>query len=134
MASLNSISLIGRLGNDPEKRALPDGTAVVNFSFAVNGRKKDDPPEWFRVAVFGKQAGPVAQYLSRGSEAFVRGRLSTRQYESKGEKRTSLEVNADEVVFLGGKSDGAARGSSNSGSSAGREEAPPPSDDDQIPF
>lgn len=132
MASLNSISLIGRLGNDPETRALPDGTPVVNFSLAVNGRKKTDPTEWFRVAVFGKQAGPVAQYLAKGSEAFVRGRLSTRQYESKGEKRTSLEVSADEVVFIGGKSDGAGARSSNSGS-AGRDE-PPPHDDSDLPF
>ena len=119
--SLNQILLIGNAGTDPEMRYTPNGTAVTNFSLAVNNRRRDEngewveDTEWFTVTAWEHQAESVNQYLAKGRRVFVAGRLSTRQYKSNsGEARTSLEVRASRVVFL----------DSPSGESAGAD-APP---------
>ena len=105
--TLNQILLIGRAGNDPEMRYTPNGTAVTNFSLAVNNRRRDEngdwveDTEWFRISAWDRQAESVNQYLSKGSYVFVEGRFSTNQYTNNSdEARTSLEVRAFKVIFL----------------------------------
>ena len=105
--SLNQILLIGNAGTDPEMRYTPNGTAVTNFSLAVNNRRRDEngerveDTEWFRITAWDRQAESVNQYLSKGSHVFVEGRFSTSQYTSNsGEARTNLEVRAFKVIFL----------------------------------
>ena len=111
--TLNQILLTGRAGNDPEMQYIPNGTAVTNFSLAVNNRRRDEngewveDTEWFRITAWQRQAESVNQYLAKGRRVFVDGRLSTRQYTSNsGEARTSLEVRAFKVVFLDSPSGG----------------------------
>jgi len=84
--SLNKVMIIGNIGKDPEKRALPSGMAVTQFSVAVNGRKKgangewEDETEWFRVVCFDRLADRAADWLRKGKKVFVEGRLKTRKY------------------------------------------------------
>lgn len=107
MASLNKVFLIGNLTRDPELRYTPTGTAVVNFGMAVNRRFTDQSGEkredtcFVRITVFGKQAESCNQYLSKGRLVFVEGRLQYRSWEVEGQKRSSLDVVADRVQFLG---------------------------------
>ncbi len=105
--TLNQILLTGRTGNDPEMRYIPDGTAVTNFSLAVNNRRRDEngewveDTEWFRISVWDRQAENVNQYLEKGARVFVEGRFSTSQYTGNSdEARISLEVRASKVIFL----------------------------------
>jgi len=112
MASFNKIIIVGHLGKDPEIRYMTDGTAVCNFSVATTEKRKDRSGEmqentlWFRVNVWGKQADAVNQYLSKGRQVYVEGRLSQQEYTDKdGNRRTSLEVRATDVQFLGSRGD-----------------------------
>lgn len=105
--SFHKIIIVGNLGRDPELRYTPQGTPVCNFSVATNERWRDsagEPQErttWFRVAVWGKRAENVNQYLKKGSQVYVEGRLSVREYtDREGMVRTSLDVNASDVQFL----------------------------------
>ncbi len=103
---LNSVRIIGHLGKDPELRE-GNGQSVCKFSVAVGERKKDgdqwvDATEWFSVVCFGKTADNASQYLAKGRQVFVDGRLSTRQYEKDGQTRYFTEVVANTVLFLGG--------------------------------
>lgn len=116
MPSFNKITLLGHLGRDIETRYLPDGTAVASFSVATSEKKKDrngetqDITTWFRCTVFGKLAELCGQYLSKGSLAYIEGRLSQNEYTDKnGNRRTSLEVKATEVQFLERKPQGDTR-------------------------
>lgn len=116
MPSFNKITIVGHLGRDPEVRYLPDGTAVASFSMATSEKRKDrngeaqDVTTWFKVTVWGKQGEMVSQYLAKGSLAYVEGRLSLNEYSDKdGNKRTSLEVRADNVQFLDRKPQGEGR-------------------------
>ena len=101
--------VVGHLGRDPEMRYLQDGTAVTSFSVATTRKwTRDGQPQeettWFRISVFGKQAEPCNQYLSKGSLALVEGRVSVQTFQGKdGQTRASLELHADSVRFLGGK-------------------------------
>lgn len=113
MSSFNKITVLGYLGKDPEIRYLTDGTAVCSFSVATTERKKDksgdyhDATMWFKVNVWGKQGEAANQYLSKGSQVYVDGRLSQQEYTDRdGNKRTSLEVRASEVQFLSSKAQG----------------------------
>jgi len=125
MASLNQVQLIGRLGQDPELRYTQSQVAVCNFSLATNevfndgkGEKKETT-EWHRVNAWGKRAETCSQYLSKGREVFVQGRLQTRKWtDSEGVNRYTTEVVAKDVKFLGSK-DG-------NGANAATEIAPPP--------
>jgi len=106
---VNKIIVIGHLGRDPEMKYTPDGKAVTTFSVASSrkyktaaGEQKEDT-EWFNVSAWGKLAEICNQYLSKGKQAYVEGRLKTRSYETQsGEKRFSLDVSCSEIQFLGG--------------------------------
>ena len=107
MASLNRVFLMGNLTRDPELRYLASGTAVASFGLAINtvyatptGEKKEDVC-FVRVVVWGKQGEQCAQYLAKGRPVFVEGRLIYRSWEKDGQTRTTLEVRADRVQFLG---------------------------------
>lgn len=110
MANVNAVFLLGNLTRDPELRYSSSGAPVTNMSLAVNnsytdksGEKKEDTL-FIRVAVFGKPAEACAQYLFKGSPAFVEGRLKLNEWTTEqGEKRNSIEVVARNVQFLGKK-------------------------------
>lgn len=139
------IIIVGNLGNDPEMRYMPDGTAVTNFSVATNRRWTDgasgEPREettWFRVSVWRKQAETANQYLSRGSKVLVEGRLRpdpntgaprlfTRQDGTVG---ASFEITADVIRFLSGREEAGYAGASGGEYSA----AAPAQEEDEIPF
>jgi single-strand DNA-binding protein len=99
--------LIGNLGTDPEMRFTPSGTPVTSFNVATNrvyttsdGERKQET-EWFRVTAWRKQAESCNQFLTKGKLVYVEGSLRTRTWEDRdGQRRTTLEVNADRVLFL----------------------------------
>src|SRR3989338_8800252 len=109
MASLNKVFLIGNLTRDPELRYVPSGTAVATFTIAVNrvyttqsGEKKEQAT-FVRVVVWGRRAEVCGEYLSKGSPLFVEGRLQSRNWETQdGQKRSTIEVIADNIQFLRG--------------------------------
>lgn len=112
MASFNRITIVGYLGRDPELRYTPDGTPVCDFSVATTERRKDragEPQEittWFRVTVWRRQAELAGQYLSKGKQVYVEGRLIQRDYQDRdGNTRYSLEVTASDIQFLGSRGD-----------------------------
>jgi single-strand DNA-binding protein len=138
--SVNKVILVGNLGRDPEVRATPSGQSVCNFTLATTERFTDragqqrDQTEWHNVVVWGKQADLCGQYLKKGRQVYVEGRLTTRQYEAKDGtgKRYRTEVVAQRVQFLGGRpSAGLDNGVSDFSSGP---DAPPPVDDEDIPF
>ncbi len=108
MASLSKVILVGNLGSDPEMRYTPNGKAVTSFRMATNRRyttpdgEGREETDWFRVSVWGKQAEQCNQFLSKGRQVYVEGRLHARNWEGQdGQMRTSLEVTAERVLFLG---------------------------------
>lgn len=112
MASVNKVILIGNLGQDPEKRVTGTGQPVCTLNLATTERwtardgQKQEKTEWHRVVVWGPQAESCSQYLSKGRQVYVEGRLQTRQWEDKeGNKRYTTEVVAQRIQFLGGKRD-----------------------------
>ena len=152
--SVNKVILIGRLGQDPELKYTPSGASVCNFSLATSetwndkaSGQKQERTEWHRVVVWGKMAELCNQYLSKGRQAFIEGRLQTRSWEDQnGNKRYTTEINASTVQFLGGASQGAPsnnqgfdQSAPQSGPSMGAPQAAPVSTDasfaaDDIPF
>lgn len=141
MAGVNKVILIGRLGADPEIRYTGSGTAVTELRIATSrkftnkeGASQEDT-QWHRVVVWAKQAELCKEYLAKGKQVYVEGRLQTRQWEDRdGNKRYTTEVVAEQIQFLGGRSGGANDNYS---------DAPPPDDrdlpsdlmkDDEIPF
>lgn len=116
-ASLNKVFLIGNLTRDPELRYIPSGTAVTNFSLAVNRSYKSRTGEmqedvtFVRIVVWARMAEVCAEYLSKGRPVFVEGRLQTNSWETEsGEKRSTMEVVATNVQFLGSRGDGGSSG------------------------
>ncbi|MDP8259363.1 MAG: single-stranded DNA-binding protein [Candidatus Aadella gelida] len=110
-ASLNKVFLMGNLTRDPELRYVPSGTAVANFSIAVNRNYKDSAGEkkedvsFIRVVVWGKMAEICGEYLAKGRPVLVEGRLKSRNWEAQdGQKRSALDVVATTVQFLGSRS------------------------------
>lgn len=103
MASFNKITIVGYLGRDPELRHIQSGNAVCSFSVATTEKKGSDSlTTWFRVAVWGKQGENCNEYLKKGSQVYVEGRLRQEEYTDRdGNKRTTLEVSASDVRFLG---------------------------------
>ena len=109
--SVNKVILLGRLGQDPELKYTPAGASVCNFSLATseswtdkNSGQKQERTEWHRVVVWGKLAELCNQYLSKGRQAFVEGRLQTRSWDDKdGNKRYTTEIMANTVQFIGGQ-------------------------------
>ncbi len=110
MASVNKVILIGNLGRDPETRYMPDGRAVTNISIATtetwkdkNGEKQEKT-EWHRIAFFDKLAEIAGEYLKKGSQCYVEGRLQTRKWQDKdGQDKYSTEVIADRMQMLGSR-------------------------------
>ncbi len=108
MASVNKAILIGNLGKDPDLRYTPSGQAVATFSLATNERYKDkdgqmvDRTEWHNIVVWGKQAETAKEYLKKGRQIFVEGRIAYRTYDDReGNKRYITEVVAQRIQFLG---------------------------------
>ncbi len=107
--SVNKVILVGSLGQNPEVKYTPSGQAVANFSVATNESwtdkqgQKQEKTEWHRVVVWGKLAELCAQYLSKGRQCYLEGRLQTRQWQDKdGQTKYTTEVQAQTVQFLGG--------------------------------
>lgn len=113
MASVNKVILVGRLGKDPEVRYMTNGEAVANITLATSETWKDkngekqEKTEWHRVTFYRKLAEIVGEYLKKGSQVYVEGRLETRKWTDKaGVEKYTTEVIANEMVMLGGKSSG----------------------------
>ncbi len=111
MASVNKVILVGNLGRDPEVRYTPDNSAVTNISLATTDTWKDksgekqERTEWHRVAFFGKLAEIAGEYLKKGSQVYVEGRLQTRKWQDKeGQDRYTTEIVADRMQMLGSRS------------------------------
>jgi single-strand DNA-binding protein len=145
-ASINRVVLVGNLTRDPELRHTPSGTAVCKLRLAVNSRQKDsstgewgEKPNYFDVTVWGNQGESCAQYLSKGRPVAVDGRLDWREWEAQdGTKRQAVEIIADSVQFLGGRSDGEGGGERQfvqaGAATQGNADFPSSAADDDIPF
>ena len=115
MASVNKVILVGNLGADPEVRYMPSGDAITNIRLATTDNWKDkngekqERTEWHRVAFFGKLAEIAGEYLKKGSQVYVEGRLQTRKWQDKdGQDRYTTEIVADRMQMLGGRGGGGA--------------------------
>jgi single-strand DNA-binding protein len=151
---VNKVILVGTLGKDPETRYMPSGSAVTNMRIATNEQWKDkqtgeqqERTEWHSIAMFGRLAEIAAEYLRKGQQVYIEGKLRTRKWQDKeGKDRYTTEIVADEMQMLGGKGGGASAGerapagaASGGGSGGGRaavnDSGGPPGDfDDDIPF
>jgi single-strand DNA-binding protein len=112
--SFNKITIVGYLGRDPELRYTPQGTAVCKLSVATTEKRKnaagnsEDHTTWFRVTVWGRQAELANEYLARGRQVYLEGRLRLEEYSDRdGNPRISPEVNATDIQFLGQRGDAA---------------------------
>jgi len=117
MGSYNRATIVGNLGRDAELRYTPGGTAVASISVATtetwndkNTGQKKEQTEWHRVVIWGKQAESLEQYLTKGKQVLVEGRIQTRKWTKDGVDRYTTEIKADRVVLLGGGGDGARSG------------------------
>src|SRR3954468_5351811 len=121
--SLNQVTLMGNLTRDPELRQTPTGQNVTSFSLALNRNYKDSSGEWqeatdyIDIVCWGPLAERVAQYLSKGRRCLVQGRLQSRSWEQDGQKRSKVEVLANDVTFLDSRGEGG--GDGDGGSSYG---------------
>ena len=161
MASLNRVILIGNLGRDPETRYLPNGDAVANISVATTESWKDksgekqEKTEWHRVTLYRRLGEIAGEYLKKGSQVYIEGRIEYREYEKDGVKRYSTDIIASEMKMLGSRqgggepmdrdsgpserpprASGGASGSGSGGSGGGTPPAKKKLDDfdDDIPF
>ncbi len=105
--AINSVTLVGRAGRDPEVRYFESGTVVANLTIAVNRRSKNDQPDWFNLEIWGKQAQVAADYVKKGSLLGISGSLKLNQWKDKstGENRTKPVVRVDRLELLGSKKD-----------------------------
>jgi single-strand DNA-binding protein len=145
MGSVNKVILVGNLGRDAELRYTPGGAAVATLNMATTevwndkGGQRQEKTEWHRVVLWGKTAESLSEYLTKGKQIYVEGRLQTRQWDDKdGNKRYTTEIRSDRVVLLGGGGRGgsvSAGGERGGGdfSTPGPESSAPLTDDD-IPF
>lgn len=144
---VNKVILIGNCGGDPETRYLPNGNAVTNVTLATTDSWKDkqtgqqqDRTEWHRVVFFGKLAEIAGEYLRKGGQCYVEGRLQTREWEKDGIKRYTTEIVVDmngTLQLLGGKQEGQAQRPQQRQApqaAAPRPAEQPDSFDDDIPF
>jgi single-strand DNA-binding protein len=112
MASVNKVIIVGNLGKDPETRFLPDGKAVCNFTVATTDKwtdkatnEKKEATEWHRVSSFGRLAEICGEYLKKGSQVYIEGKLRTRKWQDKeGQDRYTTEIMADAMQMLGSRS------------------------------
>jgi len=154
MGSVNKVILVGNLGRDAELRYTPGGAAVATINMATTevwndkAGQRQEKTEWHRVVLWGKSAESLTEYLTKGKQIYVEGRLQTRQWDDKdGNKRYTTEIRGDRIVLLGGGGGGRgggggmARGGGASedtmgghGGSAHAPDGPEPITDDDIPF
>jgi single-strand DNA-binding protein len=132
MADLNVVILLGRLTRDPELRYTPGGTAVTTLGLAVNNRVKQgeewkEEPCFVDVTVFGRQAETSSEYLAKGSQVLIEGRLAWHKWEKDGQTRSKLDVKATNVKFVG-----PGKGGAKGGPGAGDDESIP--DLGEAPF
>ena len=112
MASVNKVIVVGNLGKDPETRFLPDGKAVCSFSVATTDKwtdkatnEKKEATEWHRISAFGRLAEICGEYLKKGSQVYIEGKLRTRKWQDKeGQDRYTTEIIADAMQMLGSRS------------------------------
>jgi single-strand DNA-binding protein len=142
---VNKVILVGNLGADPETRSMPSGTTVTNIRIATSESWKDkasgaqqERTEWHSIALFGRLGEIAAEYLRKGSQVFVEGKLRTRKWQDKqGNDRFTTEIIADNMQMLGGRAGGAAGGAGGAGGMSGGSDrgagsgAPPRDDYDQ---
>ena len=131
--SVNKVILVGNLGQDPEGRFTPQGTAVTNLSIATNESWKNqngelqDRTEWHRVVLYGKMAETATEYMHKGMMVYVEGRLTTREWEDQNQiKRKTTEIRCDNFTMLGRRGD-----TSNSNR---KEQIEKTTEDDDLPF
>ncbi len=153
MGSVNKVILVGNLGRDAELRYTPGGAAVATLNLATTevwndkAGQKQEKTEWHRIVLWGKQAESLQEYLTKGKQIYVEGRLQTRQWDDKdGNKKYTTEIKADRITLLGGgggggggRSGGMDRGGGGGdrgGAQHGGGDEPPmePITDDDIPF
>ena len=142
--SMNKILIIGNLGGDPEMRYVPSGQAVTSFSVATNRRyttadgERHDETEWFRISAWGRLAETCNQFLTKGRQVYVEGRLRSRTYETRdGQTRFVNEITANDVRFLGQGSGGESQGQPSGGefqSQEGEETGTGGTEPDDLPF
>ena len=148
MGSVNKVILVGNLGRDAELRYTPGGSPVATINLATTeiwndkAGQRQEKTEWHRVVIWGKTAESLSEYLVKGKQLYIEGRLQTRQWDDKdGNKRYTTEIKADRITLLGGGGRGA--GMERSGGfergtapvAAGMDEPPmEPITDDDIPF
>ena len=144
MGSVNKVILVGNLGRDAEVRVTAGGTSVATLNLATtevwNDKQgqKQEKTEWHRIVLWGKQAESLQEYLVKGKQIYVEGRLQTRQWDDKdGNKRYTTEIKADRITLLGGGGGGRSGSMDRGGAHpAGTPDEPPmePITDDDIPF
>ncbi len=152
MGSVNKVILVGNLGRDAELRYTPGGAAVATLNLATTevwndkSGQRQEKTEWHRIVLWGKQAESLQEYLTKGKQIYVEGRLQTRQWDDKdGNKKYTTEIKADRITLLGGGGGGrgggtdrgerAERGGGAAAPHAGGDEPPvEPITDDDIPF
>lgn len=153
MGSVNKVILVGNLGRDAEVRYTPGGAAVARFSIATTevwndkSGQRQERTEWHNIDLWGKQAESLSEYLVKGKQVYVEGRLQTDEYTDKeGQKRKSTKVRCERVVLLGGgggggRSSGGGGGYDRGGESRGggggstsHDDVSEPLTDDDIPF
>ena len=123
MAGVNKVIIVGRLGNDPEMRTMPNGDAVANISVATSEVWNDkqtgerrEVTEWHRIVLFRRNAEVAGQYLRKGSQVYVEGKLKTRKWQDQnGQDRYTTEIQADSLTMLGGRNDNEGGFGGNSG-------------------
>ena len=136
---VNKVILVGNLGADPETRSMPSGMTVTNIRIATSESWKDkasgaqqERTEWHNIALFGRLGEIAAEYLRKGSQVYVEGKLRTRKWQDKqGNDRFTTEIIADNMQMLGGRAGGGAVGAA--AERAGAASAPPRDDYDQSP-
>ena len=143
---VNKVILVGNLGRDPEVRSTPSGQTVAEFSLATSRKWKDregnrqEQTEWHRIICWGRQAEVAGQYLTKGKQIYVEGRIQTSSWDDKqsGEKRYKTEIICDNFQMLGRRDDGG--GGGGGGGGYDRQDPPPAGPtgggggDDDIPF
>src|SRR3989449_5074509 len=145
MGSVNKVILVGNLGRDAELRYTPSGAAVATINMATTevwndkAGQRQEKTEWHRVVLWGKSAESLAEYLVKGKQIYVEGRLQTRQWDDKdGNKRYTTEIRGDRIVLLGGGGGGRNQSIERSGDPAmPHGSTPEPSEpltEDDIPF
>jgi len=150
VGSVNKVILVGNLGRDSELRYTPGGAAVATLNLATTEvwndkqQQRQEKTEWHRIVLWGKQAESLQEYLTKGKQIYVEGRLQTRQWDDKdGNKRYTTEIKADRITLLGGGGGGGRSSSSGGGGGdrggshqGGGMDEPPmePITDDDIPF